>query len=154
MKHLRFNGHGLVLHYKDCFHVWWFFKLSFWAMPKHEEFLVCFWISIFSMAKGIGEKLGKESHTFMLGKSQTSCTKFWQSLNMNSSCAIHFWKTFLKITLHIERLTTISNEFVAVLLQAFGQAACKANKLKNVEIWSFIKSCCSSSSLHRKKKCK
>jgi len=85
-------------------------------MPKHEEFLVCFWISIFSMSKGTGEKIGRKSHNFMLGKSQTACTKFWQSLNMNSSCAIHFLKTFLKITFHIERLTTISNEFVVVLL--------------------------------------
>jgi hypothetical protein len=41
-------------------------------MPKHEEFLVCFWILVFSMSKGIGQTLGKESHTFVLGKSQTT----------------------------------------------------------------------------------
>jgi hypothetical protein len=41
-------------------------------MQKHEEFFVCFWISVFSMLKGTGQALGRESHTFVLGKSQTT----------------------------------------------------------------------------------
>jgi hypothetical protein len=85
-------------------------------MSKHEEFLVCFWILVFSMFKKTGQALGKESHTFMLGKSQTTSSKSWQTLNMNNPCATHLWTIFLKITIHIERLTTISNEFVVVLL--------------------------------------
>jgi len=59
-------------------------------MPKRGEFLVCFWISIFSMSKKTGQALGRESHTFMLGKSQIAGTKSWLALNMNSPCAIHF----------------------------------------------------------------
>ncbi len=47
---------------------------------------------------------------------------------MNGPCAIHFLKTFLKIPLHIERLTTISNEFVAMLLEAFEQVAYTTSK--------------------------
>jgi hypothetical protein len=57
---------------------------------KNEEFLVCFWISVFSMLKRIGQTLGKENHTFMLGKSQTTSIKSWQALNMNSPCVIRF----------------------------------------------------------------
>ncbi len=59
-------------------------------MPKHEELFIYFWISIFSMSKRTSQTLGKESHTFMLGKSQTASTKSWKALNMNSPCAIHF----------------------------------------------------------------
>jgi len=52
-----------------------FFNYHFKACQKHEKFLVCFWISIFSMSKKIGQALGKESHTFMLRKSQTTDIK-------------------------------------------------------------------------------
>jgi hypothetical protein len=45
------------------------FLFVFGFQFSHEQFLVCFWISIFSMPKRIGQALGKESHTFG--------TKFW-----------------------------------------------------------------------------
>jgi len=34
-------------------------------MPKHEEFIVCFWNLIFSMSKGTGEKLIRETHLYV-----------------------------------------------------------------------------------------
>jgi hypothetical protein len=46
------------------------------------------------MSKRIGQTLGMESHTFVLGKSQTTSIKSWQALNMNSP--FPFISEFLK----------------------------------------------------------
>jgi hypothetical protein len=61
---------SIRLHYKDCFNVWWFFLISLWATPKHEEILVYFLISVLSMSKKTDQTLGRENHTFVLGKSK------------------------------------------------------------------------------------
>jgi hypothetical protein len=49
------------------------------------------------------------------GNPKQQGTKSWQALNINGPF-FSLLKNFLKITPHIERLTTISNEFITVFL--------------------------------------
>jgi hypothetical protein len=65
-------------------------------MPKHEEFFICFWILVFSMSKKIGQALGKESHTFVLGKSQTARHKILVGIKHEWPMCHSLLKNFLK----------------------------------------------------------